>query len=230
MTRAGRSNRPFREYPFWITEKHGVGGLVAAFLGHHGLVPVRIEGLAGRIDDLDARPSRMPVAAGASVACAPSSRAGPGFARAPCRAMPASKRIADGDQLLGEALDRELARIVDLALGALAVILEFGHRPQVAVPVLLRLGLGSRQASGRSVRGMAARLQAGCAGSCARAAGSSCPARSALGWSRSLYNALEDCGGFGAARGAMSTGGYLRAFKAEPSSFAVTSTIGITRS
>ncbi len=39
------------------------------------------------------------------------------------------QRVADGNQFLGEALDGELARIVDFALGALAVVLQLGDRP-----------------------------------------------------------------------------------------------------
>jgi len=42
----------------------------------------------------------------------------------------------DGDQFLREALDGELARIFNLALAALAEILQFRHRAQIAVPVL----------------------------------------------------------------------------------------------
>ena len=80
MTRAGPQQPAVQRIALLDHRQHGVGGHVAALLRHHRLVPLRVERLAGRIDDLDAGLVEGAVAARSSVAWAPSSSAGPGFA------------------------------------------------------------------------------------------------------------------------------------------------------
>ena len=53
----------------------------------------------------------------------------------------------------GETLDRILSRIIQFAFGALAVVLQFGHGTQVAVPIFAGLGLRRGQCRGRFGRG-----------------------------------------------------------------------------
>src|SRR6202023_3569182 len=111
--------------------------------------------------------------------------------------------IADRDQFLGEALDGKLARVVDFALGALAVVLQLGDRPQVAVPVLLCLGLRSGQ--GRKLRRRPP-VRAVVGGDIAeRLVVFAHVAMPSQNWR------------FSESARSVRLGGYLRAFKAEPS-------------
>src|SRR5258706_16286972 len=107
--------------------------MLVAALDRNGLMPLRIEGLARRVDDLD------PTLVASAV---PLPQCGLGSfqqGRTGSRRTgidPGLQGIADGDQFPREALDGELARIFNLALAALAEILQFRHREQIAVPVL----------------------------------------------------------------------------------------------
>src|SRR6202051_3723117 len=176
-------------------------------------MPGRIEGLPGRIDDLDAGlfEGTLQLPQGGLRAL---QQGGTGIGGAGRDA--GLQRIADRNQCLGEALDGELARVVDFTLGALAVVLQLGDRPQVAVPVLLCLGLRSGQ--GRNLR-RRPRVRTVVRGDIAqRLVVFAHVAMPSQNW-RLKETARS-----------VRLGGYLRAFKAEPSSFAVTSTMGMTRS
>ncbi len=54
MTRAGPQQAAVQGIAFLDDRQHRIGRLVPALLGHHGLMPLRIERLARRVDDLDA--------------------------------------------------------------------------------------------------------------------------------------------------------------------------------
>src|SRR5258707_2716823 len=186
--------------------------MLLAVLDRHGLMPLRIEGLARRVDDLD--PPLVESAVQLPQCGLGSFQQGRTGSRR-TGVDPALKGVADGDQFMREALDGELARIFNLALAALAEILQFRHRAQIGVPVLGSPGLGR----GQRRRYVRAALRAHICGN--RAFGM-------IGFVHKL-DLNKRNGDMNAARSGF-VGGYLRAFKAEPSSFAVTSTMGMTLS
>src|SRR5450631_3449337 len=81
--------------------QHRIDRLVPALLRHHGFVPGRVERLAGRIDDLDARLLECPQQL-AQRGLRPLDQRGTRVGRTGRDAR--FEGIADGDQILGEAL------------------------------------------------------------------------------------------------------------------------------
>ena len=137
--------------------------------------------------------------------------------------------VLHADQVVGEPLERVLVRLLDIPRRALADVLHLGERPHIEVPALQ--GPGSRPRP-------------------ARPAGRRVAPAVLLGGRRRIGFGLRSCS-FGTVisilsmcRVAMSVGrapqpdrsieagiaAQAREFKAEPSSFAVMSTIGMTRS
>src|SRR5271163_3448319 len=174
-------------------------------------MPSRIEGQTFRVDELDAclvasTVQLLQSGLRALEQCRPRVRR--------CGINARLQRLPDTHQLLREAFDGKLARIVQFALGAFAEIFEFRHGTQVAVPVFRRLGLRIRLSRGRAVPRSGTQILRG----------------GPLGAHGFIHAyALKEWRPFrGRSNGII--GAYLRAFKAEPSSFAVTSTIGMTRS
>src|SRR3984893_8416313 len=95
--------------------QHRIRRVLLALLDRNGLMPLRIEGLARGVDDLDAA---LLEGAVQLPQCGLSSFQQGGAGIGGAGIDPGLQGIADGDQLLREALDGELARVFNLALAA----------------------------------------------------------------------------------------------------------------
>src|ERR1022692_1185669 len=148
----GAQQAPVQGIALLNNRQDGIRRQLGALLGHHGLVPFGIKRLRDRVDDFDAGLVKGTVQlAQGRLRALEQCRARIGGARIDTR----FERIADRHEFLGKALDRKFTGIIDVTLGALAVIFEFRDRPQIAVPIFLRLCFGGRQ---RSVSRVRARL------------------------------------------------------------------------
>src|SRR6202051_836749 len=116
--------------------------MIAALLGHPGLMPLRVEGHAQGVYDLDTALVEGAVQLPQRRLCA-LQEGRPGGCRP--RIDSGFQCVTDRDQFLRKAFDGELAGILHLALAELAEILQFRAGAQVAVAVLGGPGFGRGQ-------------------------------------------------------------------------------------